>query len=473
MQASIAEPLTVPAGHARVRATAVLGGIVFFAFVGLMVIAAVPYGSVEMWWKAFFVCATFTLGIIWLIEGFIRGQWISDGGAVVLPIVALAGYALLQTVSFGTSTAPAGVALANNAISFDPYQTRFFALQLLAVALVCIFLFNYANTERRWRILINVVIGIAVASAIFGILRQTTQTNTGFVLPVIKLQQGYGQFFNRNHFAFLMEMALGLGLGMTVAGGVKRDQALIYFAALLPLWTALVLCSSRAGLVAMAAQVVVAALLFGLMNRDRWTEEPESRLARLVQSRLAQLALLVVLLFGIAVGTLWLGGDQLVERIQESRTDFNSDTDEIRAAVSRNEIWRLSAQMFAERPLTGVGMGAYWAVVPRYHNGSGRMTPQEAHNDYLELMASGGIVALALFIWFAVVVFRRTRASLTHRSSFRRAAAFGAAVGITGVAIHSLFDFGLHLSANAMIFAVLIVLATAQPPLKTRERQSI
>ena len=54
-------------------------------------------------------------------------------------------------------------------------------------------------------------------------------------------------------------------------------------------------------------------------------------------------------------------------------------------------------------------MGAYWAAVPKYHDASGRMTPQEAHNDYLEVLASGGLVAAALVAWFAVVVFRRTK----------------------------------------------------------------
>ena len=75
-----------------------------------------------------------------------------------------------------------------------------------------------------------------------------------------------------------MEMGLGLVLGLILGGGVKRDQALIYFAALLPLWIGLVLCGSRGGLVAMMAQLVVAALLFSVVGRRGRSSEPHSRL---------------------------------------------------------------------------------------------------------------------------------------------------------------------------------------------------
>ena len=120
----------------------------------------------------------------------------------------------------------------------------------------------------------NVRTGIAVASAVFGILRQTTQQQTGFVLPLLKPNQGYGQFINKNHFAYLMEMAFGLGLGMILSGGIKRDRVMIYVALLLPVWTGLVLANSRGGILAMLAQVLVAALL--LLSHQSYGALPRS-----------------------------------------------------------------------------------------------------------------------------------------------------------------------------------------------------
>jgi O-antigen ligase len=443
----------------------VLGTIVFISLLALLVVTAIPYGTAEAWWKAFFVCVIFSLTIIWLIEGFLSESWVMDGWPLVLPLTALAFLSFLQTLSYGhSSERSGGVSLPLwNAISADPYQTRFFVLQLLSLTLAGALLLRYTSTEGRLRTLINVVIGVAVASAIFGILRQTTQHKLGFGLPLLPLNGGYGQFINKNHFAFLMEMGFGLTLGMILGAGSKREQALIYFAALLPIWTALVLSGSRGALVAMLAQVITAVLLLSVVLRIRHTTGSPSKILRISQSLPMRLVLLLVLICGVALGTLWLGGDQLATKIEASRIEFSSDKTASREGVSRNEIWRMTLRMFAAHPLLGVGMGAYWAAVPVFHDASGTMTPQEAHNDYLELLASGGIVGAAIGIWFAVVVLRRTRQNLHSPNRFRQAACFGATVGIIGVAVHSLLDFGLHMIVNAFVFTTLVMIATSKP----------
>ncbi len=447
---------------ARPRIAGLLGTIIFSGLVGLLVITAIPYGTIEAWWKAFFVCAVLTLTILWLIEGYVSGSWIDDGMSIILPMAALVLFAFLQTVPFGHQTAPGLTAAIAKTVSVDPSQTRFFALQLLSLTLAGLLLFRYASTERRMRVLIAVIIALGVASAIFGILRQTTQRSLGFGLPLLQMIGGYGQFINRNHFAYLMEMGFGLTLGLVVARGVKRDKLLLYVAAILPLWMALVLSGSRGGLFAMMAQVVAAALLFDMVVRSRDFSEPVSKLVSIARSLPVRLGLLVVLICGVAVGTLWMGGDPLAARVEEARTQLSSDTTD-RSGVSRSEIWRASRAMFFANPILGVGMGAYWATIPRFHNASGSMTPQQAHNDYLEVLASGGVVGFAILAWFAVAVFRRTKENLRSANHFRGAAAFGAAIGIVGVAVHSLVDFGLHIMINAFMFTTLVVIATSKP----------
>jgi O-antigen ligase len=444
----------------------VLSKVIFSSLVALIVLTAIPYGTSQAWWKAFFVCAVFSLAILWLLEGLISDVWLKDSWSLALPLGALALFSILQTLPFGNqSTNPAGIPFAPwNAISADPYQTRFFVLKLLALTIAGVLLFRYASTERRLRTMINVVIGVAVASAIFGILRQTTQHTTGFGLPLLVPDAGYGQFINYNHFAYLMEMALGLILGLVLGGGVKREQALIYFAALLPIWTGLVLCGSRGGLIAMLAQVIIAVLLFSGVVRKGNSTESHSKVIKITQSLPVRVVLILVLIAGVVFGTVWLGGDRLALKIEGLHAEFNPDTAELRQGVSRNEIWKASWRMFVAHPILGVGMGGYWAAIPRFHDASGTMTPQEAHNDYLELLASGGLVGLALGVWFAVVVFKRTRENLRSPNRFRRAACLGAAIGIAGVAVHSLVDFGLHTIVNALVFTTLIVIATSKAP---------
>ena len=415
---------------------------VFGVLVGLIVIAAIPYGTVEPWWKAAFVCAVFAICIVAIMEMLVAGARRVEGSAVLLPMLALSALAFVQTLSIGASDVW-------SAISADPFQSRFFALQMLALTVFLALLYRYANTERRVRVLVYTILGVAVISAVFGLLRHTTQHETGFVLPLLRQNQGYAQFVNKNHFAYLMEMAFGLGLGILIAGNIKRDHVMVYLALLLPIWTGLVLANSRGGILAMLAQVLVAALMLLSVQT--------SGIAR---SSVVKVVLIVVLGAGVLLGTFLVGGDRLATNFEAATSEFNTETST--DGASRNEIWRASLKMFAAHPILGVGLGGYWTGITAYHDASGRMTPQEAHNDYLELLSSGGLIGFAIGVWFVVVMVRTIRKNLSVDIGFKRAVRFGAVLGLAGVAAHSLVDFGLHIIVNAVVFMTLIMLGTAE-----------
>jgi O-antigen ligase len=449
----------------RLRIASILATTVFVSLLGLIVLTAIPYGTSQPWWIAAFVAAVFALAILWLVEGSINQSWFARSLPLVLPLAALSLFSLLQTLPIGNQSGNPGAlrSVPWYAVSADPYQTRFFALTLMALTLSGVMLTRYAASEKRLRILINLIIGVAIASALFGILRQTTQHSPGFGLPLLGTDTGYGQFINYNHFAYLMEMALGLIVGLVLAGGVKREQALIYFAGLLPIWIALVLCGSRGGLIAMVAQLIISALLFSIVARRGKSSELQSRLLRTARSLPVRIALIVVLIGGVVFGTVWLGGDRLALKIEALHAELNTETPLVREGASRNEIWKATWRMFRAHPVLGVGMAGYWAAIPAFHDASGILTPQEAHNDYLELLSSGGLVGFALGIWFVVVLCKRIRVNLAAPNRFRRAACFGATLGIAGIAIHSLVDFGLHTIVNALVFTTLVVIATSKP----------
>ncbi|HKS09268.1 MAG TPA: O-antigen ligase family protein [Pyrinomonadaceae bacterium] len=382
-------------------------------------ITPIPYGTVEPWWKAAFVCAVFGIFIL----GIWQSEILKNPSPVLLPLLALSVLAFLQSWT---------------RLSVDPFQTRFFALQLLSLTAFLALLYRYAATEERLRVLVYTIVGVAILSAIFGILRQTTQYQTGFLLPLLKQNQGFAQFINKNHFAYLMEMALGLLIGLIIAGGSK--QKLIQFALLLPIWIALVLSNSRGGILAMLAQVTLVSLF-------------------LLRTTTLKLALAVVLVAGVLLGTIWVGGERLVTNFSAAGNELTPTASD---GASRNEIWRASLKMFAAHPLLGVGLGAYWISITAYHDASGVLTPQEAHDDYLELLSSGGVVGLALGLWFVVTVVRVARRNLNTDTGFIRAVRIGAVLGLAGVAAHSLLDFGLHLFGNTVVFFTLIMLATFQ-----------
>jgi O-antigen ligase len=402
-----------------------LGRVIFVLLLCVLVITPVPYGTIEPWWKAVFICSVFAVCILAVIEIAISNPIRLNPTSALLPLLALSALAFLQSWT---------------RISADPFQTRFFVLQLLALTAFLALLYRYAATEKRVRILIFVIIGVALISAVFGTLRLTTQRELGFVLPLLKPKQGFAQFVNKNHFAFLTEMAFGLVVGLAVAE--RSRQSVSYLAFVSPLWVALVLSNSRGGIVAMVVQVVIAALL-------------------LTKRFVLRAVLVVALVVGVLLGTVWVGGDRLVSNFEGASSEVSTDSVAAREGASRNEIWRATLKLFAAHPVLGAGLGGYWVAITAHHDAAGTLTPQEAHNDYLELLASGGVVGFALGVWFVVSVVRLVRKNLWSNTGFVRAARVGAIIGLIGVAVHSLIDFGLHLTGNAVVFLTLIMMATA------------
>jgi O-antigen ligase len=456
----------------------VLDQIIFVSLLAIIALSAIPYGTVEPWWEAIFECGIFALGILWVLEGWLSGTWHVSGSRLLLPVLALALFSFLQTLYWG-STSPTIVAGVKSdvwkAISADPYDTRLFVYKLLALCLTGELLLRYTSSRHRLRILINVVIGIGAASALFGIYRQRVQgDNPGSILPQVSPGVGYGEFINRNHFAFLMEMALGLVIGLVVARCFRRGRALVYLLASVPIWMALVLTDSRGGFMSMIGELLFTILLLGVIYRGRNSGAQDSGILawfrRAGSSSVIRVALIAGLALAVVIGSVWLGGDPLVNRLETVSSEFRPEGLDSRLRVRRLEIWRATWHLIKDHPVAGVGFGGYWAALPEYYDSSGGWTVREAHNDYLELLASGGLIGAGLGLWFGFSFLKRASKQLQSLDPFRRAACYGAAVGLFGVACHSLVDFGLHITVNSLVCIALMVIATVD---LSAEKQSI
>jgi O-antigen ligase len=74
-----------------------------------------------------------------------------------------------------------------------------------------------------------------------------------------------------------------------------------------------------------------------------------------------------------------------------------------------------------------------------------------AHNDYLELLAETGVAGCVLFVALAVpAIAALMRASMRTGFDQERALAAACLGSLAAIAVHSLFDFNLHIPANAM-----------------------
>jgi O-antigen ligase len=455
-----------------------LGRLIFFLTLLLIFLTAIPYGSVEVWWTSFFEIGVFALTALWVLEALLGDGWhLRRQHWLALPPFALILFSLLQTISVGrTTTGEAGEVSIARAISADPFETLSFALRLAALTLLGALLLRFTTNRTRLNALVLTIIGVGAASAIFGILRQAMQHETlGFVLPALPLGVGYGQIISRNQFAFMSEMALGLALGIVFRRGGGYAARLVYLSPVLLIGAALILANSRGGIFTLMCQLLFLALLvipasFARVEKRTSSSRTHAHARRLLSSLAARFVLIVVLLSLVSVAVVWIGGERVVSNLSTVQQEFDAEDAATRWNTRRVDIWRATWEMIKDHPLAGVGFGGYWTAIPKYHDASGQYTPQQAHNDYLELLASGGLIGLALALCFAFIFLRRARQVLLHADSLRRAASFGALVGLFGVAVHSLFDFGLHITINAALFVALVSISTADVPCDAEKR---
>ncbi|MFL6282697.1 MAG: O-antigen ligase family protein [Pyrinomonadaceae bacterium] len=469
----------VGGGGAREAAARLAGRAVFYGSLLVVALSAIPYGSIEPWWANFFASGVYALGALWAVESLLRGglrlrraDWL-----LLLPPVALALFSLLQIIPLSRDASNAGSVSSalRNAISADPFETYDFALRLLALTLLGAMLLRFTTSRRRLTAVVLTVVCVGASSALFGIIRQGTQVSEmGFVLPSLPRGIGYGQIISRNQFAFMMEMALGLSLGLATARSTRHATRLFYVALALPACAALILANSRGGILTMLCQLLfISALVAPSWTKRRGArsaQDEDDANARGLRRRAASLVVRVVvaaaLVALVSIAVVWVGGERVVSNMSTVGEELAARNEEAatRWNTRRVDIWRATLEMFKENPVAGVGMGGYWAAIPRYHDASGEYIPQQAHNDYLELLASGGIIGCVIFLCFAFVFLRRVRETLRSGDAFRRAACVGALAALFGVAVHSLFDFGLHMTANAALFVALVAVATADVP---------
>ncbi|HSE26408.1 MAG TPA: O-antigen ligase family protein [Pyrinomonadaceae bacterium] len=444
--------------------------VIFSSLLLVIGLAAVPFGSVEPWWEGIFESAIFLLGACFLITSMIDRQYQIEN--VSAPLIALIVFAVLQTVPFWSGNpSPELLAGQSQTISVDPFETRRFAIKLLALSLTLIMLLRYVSTRRRLLLLADVVIIVGAASAAFAIWRKVSPTTWLALLGNNKLQgESFGQFMNRNHFAVLMEMAFGVALGLASYSGLRLRRYL-YSAVALGLCIALIMANSRGGIISMLGQVGFLAWIgfsrVSVQSVDDDARDQRSR-RRSFWGRTRLLALrcfLIVVLLGAALSSVFLlGGESVRHRLESVPSEFRAQRVEVENQSPRRlEIWTSTLRLIEAHPLVGSGFGAYQTAIMKYFEAGSDWRPQQAHNDYLEFASGGGIVGAVLGIWLVLYLIRNVNACLLNADAFRRAVCFGALIGLVGVAVHSLVDFGLHVMANALICCGLVALAIAKP----------
>jgi O-antigen ligase len=129
----------------------------------------------------------------------------------------------------------------------------------------------------------------------------------------------------------------------------------------------------------------------------------------------------------------------------------------------RPAIWRDTWRMASDFLLTGVGAGAFQRGMLLYQEGSRLFFFNHAHDEYLQLIAEGGLLlcvpaAMALCAGVAMIAtyLRRDRTPIFWVRA-------GAMSGMIAVAVQGIWDTGLRTPANGVLFAVIAAIALHEP----------
>lgn len=129
----------------------------------------------------------------------------------------------------------------------------------------------------------------------------------------------------------------------------------------------------------------------------------------------------------------------------------------------RLQIWQATLRMIADRPLSGVGAGAWEVDIPLYQAAGTQLeTDYYAHNEYLQLLAEYGVTGWIFAFLLGAYLLRATRRTWTEWSSGHppdpQEAPWRACLlaSVLALLVVSGAGFPWHLASTCALFALLL-----------------
>lgn len=412
--------------------------LAFFLLIAVAIFTTVAYGAVHQPIIALVYVFTVIILILWGFDAFFSGALRINKSLLQIPLYCLFLYGIIQIIPFGTFEV-GGLSEIPRTLSIEPNWTKLTAFHILALCFLFSAFLIFIDSAKRIRKIVMIITIFGFIYSFYAILQMVLSPNKIYGIYEAAYASPFGSFVNRHNFAAFMEMTIALPLGLVFVGAVQKDKRLLYFTAIGIMGAAMLLSGSRGGLVALLAEIFFLALLTstGGKRGGLWFK----------------LAWSVLLIAAIIAGSIFIGGggESSLTRFAETASSKDITTD-------RSHIWSVTIEAIKERPILGSGLGSFNAAYAKHdtYNGLGRV--EQAHNDYLQILADAGIVGLIIGIFFLFQLFKTGRASIKTQNLYRRGIAVGALAGCFAILVHSIFDFVLHTTAISIMFLILVSL---------------
>ncbi|MBI1284672.1 MAG: O-antigen ligase domain-containing protein [Thiobacillus sp.] len=346
--------------------------------------------------------------------------------------------------AFGTTTD-------THALSLLPMATELAWLALLPP--LAVFLVAVSLPEAALRKCVYLFIAMATAQAILALVQFGGGATTTFRTSLSDIGTGVGTYVNRNHLAGMLAMALPISLGLLAsrigqAGGNLRyrsrslirrmatrlnparlNQTLIFSAISIVILLGAIFSRSRTGIMLAMLGIFLTAVLYGFRIGGR-------RSTNLVT---------VFSVIGLALAV-EVGLAPVLERFSAEAA-----LEDARWSIFGSSITALG-QFFP----FGSGLGTFPDIYRRFQPAEISLFVNHAHNDYIEYLFEGGLMAAVVVLLFLFAYVRAwprlLRLQRWGTLSFMQA---GAGIGLLLMALHGLTDYNWHIPANAIYFALL------------------
>lgn len=473
----VVSPALSPWHVASLRFALLSDRLVQAGLYGLIVLTPLAFGTVEPWSMALAEVTIFVIALIWGLAMVSVGEIRIQRTALNLCWLLVLGFGLLQVVPLPPSVigalSPKAAALYQQAafdaavpaswhtLSLVPYATGQALVRLLALALLFWVAVNHLQTREQVDRIMRVVMTTGFGLALFGIIQHFA--GNGKLYWVRELTQGgslFGPYVNHNHFAGYMEMVIPLTIGYIVAnrrpisdgtgswrsrllhwGTPQASRSLLAFFGGLIMFVALLLTGSRAGLFSFLCSILFMAFLLS---------------ARRLRSKRFWGMLASFVALGLTYA-LWLNPDRVLRTF--AILWLGTDDPSFHGRIL---VWQDTLRLGHDFRWSGTGLDTYLWAFPLYKRPLiGQDIYDYAHNDYLQAFAEGGLPLVAILalavLWGGTQLLN---AWSEHDGPHPRGIGLGLLAGLVAMLVHSAYDFNLHIMANAILFVLLLALAS-------------
>lgn len=386
----------------------------------LFIFSPLFYGSIEIWSQALLKLWVIFLFLIWIVKMALQKSFSFVRTPLDSPILCLLSASLISRI-FSIYPHASDIALSS---------------MIIYIMLYYIIVNNLKSILTLERISIY-IISIGGLLATIGLLRYLEVKFFLSLWPYGALSTYTGN----GHLLAYVGMVMPLSFGLLLANIETAKKLYIILTAVL-LITIEIICNDKGAWIQLGSALIFLAVILkyaGLLRRRSLT------------------IILVVVLF---IWGLSLYGLENIYKVIAPLFNLHFSQSPEASIWTRVVYWKDTLKIIKNYSLFGTGIGTFEFAYPYFRSPQQPYLLNFAHQDFLQLAAETGLFGLLIFIWLIVKLFKFgfSACRIPHQSLVKTIT-IGSLSGCFGLLIYSLYDFNLHIPANAILFVSLIALS--------------